>query len=53
MKVYDFLSYIDTIEVTTDEFPRKGSKIEGFTKLRPAFVQDGTGTVTAGTSSGQ
>ncbi|XP_071819533.1 acetyl-CoA acetyltransferase, cytosolic-like isoform X1 [Apostichopus japonicus] len=42
----------NTIEVTTDEFPRKGSKIEGFTKLRPAFIQDGTGTVTAGTSSG-
>ncbi|KAJ8026699.1 Acetyl-CoA acetyltransferase, cytosolic [Holothuria leucospilota] len=41
-----------TIEVTSDEFPRKGCTIEGFTRLRPAFIQDGTGTVTAATSSG-
>lgn len=40
------------IEVTSDEFPRKGCTIEGFTRLRPAFIQDGTGTVTAATSSG-
>ena len=35
-----------------DEFPRAGCTIEGFKKLRPAFITDGTGTVTAGNSSG-
>lgn len=34
----------------TDEFPRFGSTIEGFKKLRPAFQKDGT--VTAGNASG-
>ncbi|KAJ8314668.1 hypothetical protein KUTeg_006818 [Tegillarca granosa] len=38
--------------VQKDEFPRSGCTIEGFQKLRPAFVKDGTGTVTAGNSSG-
>lgn len=41
-----------TIEVDRDEFPRQGCTLEGFTKLRPVFIQDGSGTVTAGTSSG-
>lgn len=35
-----------------DEFPRAGCTIEGFQKLRPAFVKDGSGTVTAGNASG-
>lgn len=34
----------------TDEYPRFGSTIEGFQKLRPAFQKDGT--VTAGNASG-
>lgn len=34
----------------TDEFPRFGSTIEGLSKLRPAFIKDGT--VTAGNASG-
>lgn len=33
-----------------DEFPRKGSTIEGLRKLKPAFKKDGT--VTAGNASG-
>ncbi|KAH9500645.1 Acetyl-CoA acetyltransferase, cytosolic, partial [Bulinus truncatus] len=39
-------------QITYDEFPRAGCTIEGFQKLRPAFVKDGTGTVTAGNASG-
>ncbi|GFO13826.1 myosin-vi [Plakobranchus ocellatus] len=39
-------------EVTKDEYPRSGSTFEGFQKLRPAFVKDGTGSVTAGNASG-
>ena len=35
-----------------DEFPRAGATIEGFQKLRPAFVKDGSGSVTAGNASG-
>lgn len=41
-----------TITVDTDEFPRHGTTVEGLSKLRPAFVTDGTGTVTAGNASG-
>ena len=39
----------DTV-VEADEYPRHGSVIENFTKLRPAFAKDGT--VTAGNASG-
>lgn len=35
----------------TDEGPREGLTIEQLEKLRPCFVTDGTGTVTAGNSS--
>ena len=42
-----------TTVVDTDEFPRHGTTIEGLSKLRPAFVTDGTGTVTAGNASGE
>jgi acetyl-CoA C-acetyltransferase len=38
------------ITFDTDEFPRFGSTLEGFAKLRPAFKKDGT--VTAGNASG-
>ncbi|XP_022108993.1 acetyl-CoA acetyltransferase, cytosolic-like [Acanthaster planci] len=41
-----------TTVVKQDEFPRKGCVIENFAKLRAAFIQDGTGTVTAGNASG-
>ena len=34
----------------TDEFPRFGSTIEGFQKLKPAFIKEGS--VTAGNASG-
>ena len=44
---------IATITVDTDEFPRHGTTIESLSKLRPAFVTDGTGTVTAGNASGE
>lgn len=40
----------DPIIVDTDEFPRFGATIDGFTKLRPAF--DRNGSVTAASSSG-
>ncbi|XP_070569144.1 acetyl-CoA acetyltransferase, cytosolic-like [Ptychodera flava] len=40
------------VEVTKDEFPRAGCTLDGFTKLRPAFIKDGSGTVTAGNASG-
>ena len=38
--------------VSTDEFPRHGTNAATLGKLRPAFVKDGTGTVTAGNASG-
>ena len=36
----------------TDEFPRHGTTQEGLGRLKPAFVKDGSGTVTAGNASG-
>lgn len=39
-------------EVKKDEFPRSGCTIEGLQKLKPCFITDGTGTVTAGNASG-
>jgi len=41
-----------TVEVSKDEYPRPGSTIEGFQKLKPCFLKDGSGTVTAGNASG-
>ena len=38
--------------VSTDEFPRYGTTAGTLGKLRPAFIKDGTGTVTAGNASG-
>lgn len=40
------------VEVSVDEFPRHGSTMETMSKLRPCFIKDGTGTVTAGNASG-
>ncbi|XP_044145469.1 acetyl-CoA acetyltransferase, cytosolic [Bufo gargarizans] len=40
------------VTVTTDEFPRHGSSLEGVAKLKPYFVKDGTGTVTPANASG-
>ncbi len=36
----------------TDEHPRPDTTLDILAKLRPAFVKDGSGTVTAGNSSG-
>ena len=38
--------------MSKDEFPRSGCTLDAFAKLRPAFIKDGSGTVTAGNSSG-
>lgn len=40
------------IIVSQDEYIRNGSTMEAMKKLKPCFVTDGTGTVTAGSSSG-
>lgn len=40
----------DPVVVDTDEHPRRGSTIEGLTKLRPIVRKDGT--ITAGNASG-
>lgn len=42
----------DPIVFDQDEYPRFGTTAETLAKLKPAFIQDGTGTVTAGNSSG-
>ncbi|XP_067950898.1 acetyl-CoA acetyltransferase, cytosolic-like [Watersipora subatra] len=42
----------ETLTVSKDEFPRAGCTVESLQKLRPCFITDGTGTVTAGSSSG-
>ena len=38
--------------IDSDEFPRHGTTAEVLSKLRPAFIKDGSGTVTAGNASG-
>lgn len=38
--------------VARDEFPRNDTTAESLAKLRPCFVRDATGTVTAGNASG-
>ncbi|NXS00869.1 THIC protein, partial [Oxylabes madagascariensis] len=40
------------IEVKTDEYPRHGSNLETMAKLKPCFLTDGTGTITAANASG-
>ncbi|XP_069788264.1 acetyl-CoA acetyltransferase, cytosolic [Narcine bancroftii] len=39
-------------EVVEDEFPRHGCSYEAMSALKPYFLSDGTGTVTAGNASG-
>ncbi|KAM8809785.1 acetyl-CoA acetyltransferase, cytosolic [Eudromia elegans] len=41
-----------TVEVKVDEHPRHGSNLETVSKLKPCFLKDGTGTVTAANASG-
>jgi acetyl-CoA C-acetyltransferase len=38
--------------VDSDEFPRHGTTLEALSRLKPAFLKDGSGTVTAGNASG-
>ncbi|TCD45843.1 acetyl-CoA C-acetyltransferase [Streptococcus sp. X16XC17] len=42
----------DPILVTEDEYIKPGTTLEKLAALRPAFVRDGSGTVTAGNASG-
>lgn len=35
-----------------DEFPRHGSNMDSMSKLKPCFIKDSSGTVTAGNASG-
>jgi acetyl-CoA C-acetyltransferase len=39
-------------QVLDDEFPKHDTTIESLQKLKPAFIRDGSGTVTAGNASG-
>ncbi|XP_065838271.1 acetyl-CoA acetyltransferase, cytosolic-like [Oscarella lobularis] len=39
-------------EMSADEFPRHGTTAEKLAALKPAFIKDGSGTVTAGNASG-
>lgn len=47
-----FYKYVGSQEIKKDEYPRAGCTLDGLQKLRPYFVQDGSGTVTAGNASG-
>ena len=40
------------VDITVDEFPRHGTLKEGLARLKPCFLHDGSGTVTAGNASG-
>ncbi len=42
----------NSIVVTEDEYIKAGTTFEKLSALRPAFVRDGSGTVTAGNASG-
>ncbi|XP_060686972.1 acetyl-CoA acetyltransferase, cytosolic isoform X2 [Hemiscyllium ocellatum] len=41
-----------SFEVSADEFPRHGSSYEVMSKLKPCFINDGTGSITAANASG-
>ncbi|CAB3980872.1 acetyl- acetyltransferase, cytosolic-like [Paramuricea clavata] len=41
-----------TTVITKDEHPRPDTNMEALSRLKPAFVKDGTGTVTAANASG-
>lgn len=47
-----FLFPSGPVEVKVDEFPRHGSNMDSMSKLRPCFIKDSSGTVTAGNASG-
>lgn len=47
---YEIVTKKETIVFDTDEFPRHGATAESLSKLRPAFLKDGT--VTAANASG-
>jgi len=40
------------VTVSVDEYPKPETSMEGLGNLKPAFIRDGTGTVTAGNASG-
>lgn len=40
------------VTITKDEYPRNDMTKESLQKLRPCFIQDGSGTVTPGNASG-
>jgi acetyl-CoA C-acetyltransferase len=40
------------VVVDADEYPRHGTTLDAVSKLKPAFITDGSGTVTAGNASG-
>ena len=42
----------NSYQFDTDEFPNRSSTLEKLASLKPTFKKDGTGTVTAGSSSG-
>lgn len=48
-----FLFILGPVEVKVDEFPRHGSNMDAMSKLKPCFLKDGSGTVTAGNASGK
>ena len=43
---------VGVTQVVDDEFPRPTTTAEGLQRLKPAFVTDGSGSVTAGNASG-
>lgn len=47
-----FLSSSGPVEVKVDEFPRHGSNTDSMSKLKPCFIKDSSGTVTAANASG-
>lgn len=52
MHHHTFLSPSGPVEVKVDEFPRHGSNMDSMSKLKPCFIKDSSGTVTAGNASG-
>lgn len=50
IRLKDYKGHEYTFE--EDEFPNRTSNAEKLAKLQPTFIKDGTGTVTAGSSSG-
>jgi len=47
----DWVVPVSGTELETDENARRDTSVEKLAKLRPSFVKDGTGTVTAGNAS--